>query len=577
MLDGTFLVERYKLKSSKEEINQAKEKLPKVMSDYIDEVFSEETIIGNDIIRFVDLIINVTVGENCKIYPQKIIDCIDFVEETFFNLVPVQKFIIGAIMGFYNTEYQTPMFNQIFYMSGRGSGKTAIASAMSLYLLSELNGVDPDTYGSAGIKDYDIDCIAVTENQAKMIFDDIYNYIVSLGTELSKRIFKFNKTEITYRLSNSTIRYRTSNPKSADSRRAGAIIFDEVHGYENYENLRVNTSGLGKIPEPRRFYMTSEGHLRGGVIDDFKDRADRILSGENHEGFLPIMFRLDDVKEVNNQNAWVKANPLLEINKSLLAEMRSQYVEMLGNSQMREEFIVKRMGLVYNDQADSVATWEDIIATKDHEWIDLTNHMAVGGVDYADLRDFASVGLRWKVDGMTYFTQHTFVHETSLELTKYNIDIKECVDKGDMTIVPNSQYATIPPHWVANWFYEQGKKYAISHVQGDSFRISALRDEFNKIGLELREVRNGYITHSKLAPEVLNMFSNRKIALDDSKLMRWYINNVELVTDKKGNKTFLKKDPVKRKTDGFFALLHSMVGQEQEAQTLNLDLPFIQF
>ena len=83
------------------------------------------------------------------------------------------------------------------------------------------------------------------------------------------------------------------------------------------------------------------------------------------------MFRLDDVKEVINQNAWVKANPLLEINKSLLAEMRSQYVEMLGNSQMREEFIVKRMGLVYNDQADSVATWEDIIATKDHEWIDL--------------------------------------------------------------------------------------------------------------------------------------------------------------------------------------------------------------
>ena len=146
-----------------------------------------------------------------------------------------------------------------------------------------------------------------------------------------------------------------------------------------------------------------------------------------------------------------------------------------------------------------------------------------------------------------------------------------------MTIVPKSQYPTIPPHWVANWFYEQGKKYAISHVQGDSFRISALRDEFNKIGLELREVRNGYITHSKLAPEVLNMFSNRKIALDDSKLMRWYINNVELVTDKKGNKTFLKKDPVKRKTDGFFALLHSMVGQEQETQTLNLDLPFIQF
>ena len=45
--------------------------------------------------------------------------------------------------------------------------------------------------------------------------------------------------------------------------------------------------------------------------------------------------------------------------------------------------------------------------------------------------------------------------------------------------------------------------------------------------------------------------------------MRWYCNNVYVDTDKKGNKSYLKIEPIKRKTDGFFAFLHAMSVEEE--------------
>ena len=45
-------------------------------------------------------------------------------------------------------------------------------------------------------------------------------------------------------------------------------------------------------------------------------------------------------------------------------------------------------------------------------------------------------------------------------------------------------------------------------------------------------------------------------------MMRWYTNNVKVVTDGKGNKTYQKQDPERRKTDGFMAFIHAMLKRD---------------
>jgi len=52
--------------------------------------------------------------------------------------------------------------------------------------------------------------------------------------------------------------------------------------------------------------------------------------------------------------------------------------------------------------------------------------------------------------------------------------------------------------------------------------------------------------------------------------MRWYTNNVLVQTLKNGNKVYRKKEPVKRKTDGFMAFVYGMWGS-RDLEDENVD------
>lgn len=528
---------------------------PKAIGDYLKILRHQEFALCKEQLLLHDFIIDCLNDPNVLIDNTVITDAIDFMERLFFPLYPAQKALV-ALMCLYRKDDGEAYFNEILLKQGRGGGKTGLGAALSLYFLSHLHNV----------KNYDIDVIGNSESQAKTIPYDIRAYIDTLPKAKAKRIFKYNYEVINYRMTNSSIRYRTSSSKTADGRRPGMIIFDEVHSYVNYDNLTTNLSGLGKVKHARTLYITSEGHIRDGVIDFLTEKGELILRGQRHNGFLPFIFKLDSLDEINKPNYWVKAVPRLQYSASLRSTMINQYETMLVKSELRREFITKRMGIRYEVQDESVAVWDDILATRERDWIDLTDYPAIGAVDFADLRDFAAVGLRWKVNGITYFKQHTFIHQSSIKMTKFNIDIMEAVNQGFATIVPDA-YPTIPPSMIVDWFNKQSEKYYIKRIQADKFRFTALRDEFLKYNIPLVAVRSGYVTHSLLAPLVVQMFSNRTLVLEDDKLMRWYINNTALKTDAKGNQSFLKKEPIKRKTDGFFCFIHSLVNDDLEEAT----------
>lgn len=60
----------------------------------------------------------------------------------------------------------------------------------------------------------------------------------------------------------------------------------------------------------------------------------------------------------------------------------------------------------------------------------------IGTVDFADRRDFASVGLLGKYDKDVYFTQHTFIHESALRLQNIKREVIDIsIDQGKSQIV----------------------------------------------------------------------------------------------------------------------------------------------
>jgi phage terminase large subunit-like protein len=491
---------------------------------------------------------------------------VELIERYFeITLLNWQLFILALVHCYYHSTDMV-VFDEFLIMMGRGNGKNGFISPIAWYLTTHYHGV----------KGYNIDIIANSEDQAETSFKDVYN-VLERTWKKSKKFFYKTKQQIINLRTNSYIKYNTSNAKTKDGKRTACLIFDEIHEYEDWEMIKVFTSGFGKKKHSRTFYITTNGYVRGGVLDEQLDLAKRVLSGEIKDlGFLPLLYKLDDKEEVNDPANWVKANPSLPYFPLLQKELEKVFVKMKYQAHLAIDFMTKRMNMPAQDNFTVVAPWEKILATNQPIPYDALEGMqCLGAIDYARTTDFASCGLLFKYQGKRYWIEHTFVCHLALEIESRPIKfpVQEMVDRGLITIInrPNISAADI-----AGWFLEQAKNYHIIDIACDSYRASLLESEFTQKGLPLTEVRSGPITHAKVAPLIEQIFAEETLVFGDNPTMRWYTNNVCQEMDKKGNITYLKIEPKTRKTDGFFALLHALSKdaelEEPQEDVLSLDV-----
>lgn len=522
----------------------------KYIDAYIHKVETEEVIVCEDIKNLIKNVVNPKLSQpNIVIKHDKIEQEITKINEYFpFELLDWQEFIIALTHCYYDDDQL--VWDIIFLMCGRGAGKNGFMSGLCFYYTTPFHGV----------RAYNVDIVANSEKQAKTSFFDVYD-VIDTSPKLQKA-FKYTKEEILMKKTNSYIHFNTSNAKTKDGLRPGVILFDEIHEFEDYNNIKVFTSALGKKKYPRTFIITTNGNVRGGVLDNYLELADAILKGENKTSkMLPILFRLDHEDEVHDFEMWNKANPSLKYFPTLKNKMIQEYHEMQHQPQLAIEFMTKRMNLPAQESYSVVAEWDKIMATN-REVPDLRGQKCIGAIDYASVRDFCSVGLLFKHGDERVWIQHTFICHLALKLEnrEFKFDIELARQKGLCTIIRED---SINEKYVANWFLEQAKKYKILNIVCDSYRKSILSAAFSEAGLPLNEVRNGSITHNKVYPLVEKLFADEKLIFGDDMMMRWYTNNVYVDPDAKGNKTYKKIEPILRKTDGFFAFIHAISKDEE--------------
>lgn len=527
-------------------------KIPKfkqhdAIEDWIDIVRNKKINCNEEMFLLCDLVEKKCMSEEVIVKVELIDKAINLVEKYRpYKMTPFQKFLTACIVGLYKTD-DSVLFRESFIYAGRGFGKNSFASDLTFFLTSKQYGVE----------EYNVDIVANSEDQAMTSFYDIYNIIDKHKYALEKA-YNRTKEDITNKTTRSTIKYHTSNSKTADGLRPGLVLFDEVHEYATYDNLKVYTSALGKVQHGRILYLTTDGYVREGVLDTYKQLALDILHGKADDiDMLPVICKIDDPNDWEDSSKWEMANPNLPWLPNLQIEMKAAYAKAKRILPDKIEFITKRLNSPLQDPTRLVATYEQIRAASIPLPYDLLKGKeCIGGVDYADIRDFIGVGLLFKIGDKRYWVHHTFIVEASLKLKTYNPALMEQAKaKGGYTVVPGE---TMNPLYITEWFKRMAKTYRIKTIIADRFRSGPLREAFMNEGLPFEDVPVGPPTHNKLAPTIDDMFAGHKFFFEDEPMMRWFIANVKVVMDAKGNKTYLKIEPELRKTDGFFALLHAM-------------------
>ncbi|WP_372588303.1 terminase TerL endonuclease subunit [Bacillus cereus] len=468
-----------------------------------------------------------------------------------FELFTWQKFVNACVFGVRYKDTNRLVWNQILILMGRGGGKNGFAGYQNFYMESK----------PFGINNYNIEWVATSEKQAKTTFEDIKNVLEDPKHEkkLRKAFYKPTKVLIQNKSTKSKIQYHTSNARTKDGLRPGAVCFDEIHEYEDYASIKVFRSALGKVKDGRTFYLTTDGYVRGGVLDDFKEKSRLVLEGEvENSKLFPFICKLDSEEEVEDIENWEKANPSIRDNKELFETMKEEWADCQTSIPMHVEFLTKRMNIPKQLFQHKIATYEDLLATDQELPDDLHLYECIGGVDYAELRDFCSVGLLFKRQGKRYWIHHTFIWHQALKMQDINQDIIDIgVEKGLFTIVYDKE---IKPERVINWFLEKAKTYSIKYLAIDKFRSVILKPLLEQAGFNdrVQVVRRGQYIHAMLDPLIQHLFINHNIVFHDDPVMRWYCGNVYVDELGNGSKEYKKLDPVKRKTDGFFAFTHAL-------------------
>ena len=490
------------------------------------------------------------------------------------ELFPWEKFLTALWLCTYRAP-GVPRWPTIFDFVGRGAGKDGFIAYLGLCMVSPYNSA----------KDYDVDICANNEEQATTPVLDIVEALeIPEQAEKLKKFYYHTKERVQGKKNRGKIRGRTNNPKGKDGMRSGVVIFNEVHAYENYKNIDVFTTGLGKKDEPRRGYFTSNGDVDDGPFDDLKETADRILfEGEPDNGFLPFVCCLDSETEVDDPANWYKANPSLQYRPALLTEIETEYKDWKRHPERNGSFMTKRMGLRRGQAEIAVTSKEKIMQTK-KERPDTTGWACVVGIDYAEFSDWASVVAHFRRGEERIDIHHSWLCLQSQTLHRVRAPWQEWAARGFITPV---DAPSINPDLIGQYISNLAGEYQVKQIILDHFRYTAMSETLAKIGFDakdknrLRLIRPGDIM--QIEPVIQSCFDNDYLNWGDDPVMRWACNNTKRVRSSRkagsdtGNFYYAKIEAKSRKTDPFMAYVAAMIGESALNTNATISAPLPAF
>lgn len=525
------------------------------IQDYIRSIRSGEVPASREMHQACDYIEGKLNNPDVFVDTEKTEKAVELIERYFrMKLFPWEKFVLALVHCYYRSS-DTLVFTEYLILMGRGNGKNGFISGVAWYLTTMYHGVPG----------YNVDIIANSEDQAKTSFEDIYQMLEDTWAK-SKKFFYKSKEEIVSLRTRSYIKFNTSNARTKDGKRSACLIFDEIHEYQNSDTIKVFRSGFGKRKHSRTFYITTNGYVRDGVLDDRLRIAHDVLNGEiKNSRLCPLIYKLDDEKEADNKELWVKANPSLPYLPTLQLEIEQNFIDKDYDPTVASDLYTKRFNLPKGNAEIAVTDYSKVKATS-RELPKLDGWACTVGMDYAELSDWAAVNLHFRRGPQRYDINHAWLCTQSKTLQRVKAPWREWAERGLVTVVDD---VSIHPDLLADYIRLAGQRYNVKMLAMDNYRWTLVSESLRKIGFDANDKARVKLVRPsdimQVEPVIQECFDRELFTWGDNPCLRWAVNNTKRVRSSRslgvdtGNFIYAKIDAKSRKTDPWMALVASMV------------------
>lgn len=359
-------------------------------------------------------------------------------------------------------------------------------------------------------------------------------------------------------LTNSLLEIRAMSIDKLQGLRVKLATVDEwLSGDVREDVVGAIEQGASKVDDYLIIATSSEGTVRNGPGDEIKMELMKILKGDYVNPHVSIWwYRLDDIKEVNNPEMWLKANP--NLGKTVTYETYQLDVERAENAPAaRNDILAKRFGIPM-EGFTYFFTYEETLPHKRQTFWQLPCAM---GADLSQGDDFCAFTFLFPLS-RDEFGVKTRCYISSLTLMKLPGAMRrkydEFVEEGSLIVLEGTILDMDVVYDDLDDFIENSE-YDVRCLGYDPYNAKAFVERWTRENGEfgVEKVIQGSKTESVPLGELKTLAEERLLLFDEA-LMQFCMGNCITMEDTNGNRKLLKKR-YDQKIDSVAALLDAWV------------------
>ena len=494
-----------------------------------------------------------------KLWAEQLLSWFYFVERSVF--VP-NRFGRGG--HYQKKRIKKRLRNKQYIIVARGAAKSMYDSCLQGYFLT----VDPSTTHQV--------TTAPTMMQAEEVMSPLRTAIVrargplfkfmtdgslqnTTGNRAERQKLASTKKGIENFMTNSLLQVRAMSIDKLQGLRCKIATVDEwLSGDIREDVVGALEQGASKIDDWVIVATSSEGTVRNGAGDTIKMELMSILKGEYYAPHVSIFYyRLDDISEVGNPAAWIKANP--NLGKTVQYDTYQLEVERAEKSpSSRNDILAKRFGIPM-EGFTYFFTYDETLPTSKHA--DFRGMPCSLGIDLSMGDDFTAFTFlfplqrgQFGVKGRCYISELTYQRLPSATRFKYDEFIRE----GSLSVMPGTVLDMMAVYDDVNSLIE-ANDYDVRSLGYDPYNakefIAKWEVENGPFGIE--KVIQGSKTESVPLGELKKLTEERMLVFDQS-ILTYTMGNSIVIIDNNGNRK-LHKRRNDEKIDSVAALMDAYV------------------
>ncbi len=466
-----------------------------------------------------------------------------------------QKALVSALFGFISRDDGTRKYRELILMVARKNGKSALGSAIALYMLMADGENGPEVVSAATKRD-----------QAKIIWLESKR-MVRKSPVLSRRC-RCLVGEIDCDANDGVFKPLSSESGTLDGLNVHCSLIDELHAIEDTNLYDVIVDGMSAREQPLSIIVTTAGTVRESIFDRKYEEAELIIKGyDDPAGYkddrvLPIIYELDARSEWGDERCWAKANPGLGTIKEL--RTLAEKVERAKKNPRLVKNLVTKDFNVRETTSEAWLTFEQLDNTATFDAAALAPRYGIGGVDLSSTTDLTCATMLFMVpdDAHIYVMQMYWIPEDLLERREAEDRVPYSLwrQQGLLRTCPGNQ---IDYRQVVDWYREVQDEHGIYlaafgyDAWSAVYFIKEMETNFGSYGME--KVIQGKYTLSAPMKALGADLEAKIINYNNNPILKWCLSNTSIDVDKNDNIQPSKGRSQTRRIDGMASLLDAYV------------------